>query len=233
MSERRAREFYLPPNFHTGISVFGKSFAVANLAEGVIMALIPIILFYFVLPRSGVHIPIGTTNTIVTMTSAILGYLGVAGINGYTFTQFIKSILRYRKNKRVCYYNPRVKTEASPYSQKNLAEQMLPREKLEMFYKKVKSGYSAKQRESALDEEKYILSDRENMFFEEDSGVIDTPVEYMDNKEYKAYRKKLKQEERRRRKEEKKKRKQKGGAVNGRTGKAGKKEAVSKEKARK
>ena len=175
---------------------------------------------------------------IVTFASAILGYLGVAGINGYTFTQFIKSIIRYRKKKRVCYYNPRIKTEASPYNQESLAEQMLPREKLEMFYKKVKSGYDAKQRENALDEEKYILSDRENMFFEEDSGVIDKPVEYMDNKEYKAYRKNLKQEERKKRKAEKKKlreekRKQKGGVSNERTGKAGKKESVSKKAARK
>ena len=67
MSERRAREFYIPPNFHTGISIFGKSFEVANLTEGAIMALIPIVLFYFVLPRAGVHIPIGTTNMIVTL----------------------------------------------------------------------------------------------------------------------------------------------------------------------
>ena len=220
MSDKRVREFYLPPNYQTGISLFGKSFEASYLAEGTIMALIPIVIFYFVLPNAGIHIPLGTTNTIVTFLSVIFGYLGLVGINGYTFTQFMRSLMRYRKNKRVCYFNPRIKIEASPYSEQNAAEQMLPREKLEQFYKKVKSGYDAKQRENALEEEKHILSDRKNMFFVEDAGVIDTPVEYMDNREYKVYRKKQKKEARQKRKEEKQRMKQKnrGGTGDARNG---------------
>ena len=206
MSERDVREFYIPPNFQSGVSIFGKTFEIANLAEGAILALLPIVVIFVLLPNFGVTIPWKTSSTIVTFASVILGYLGIAGINGYTITQFIKSMLRYRKNKRICYYNPRVKSEAAPYSLENIAEQMLPKEKLAEFYKNAKSVYEEKQRKTALAEQSYLIEDRKNMYFTDDIGVVDTPVEYMDKKEYKAYKKKKKQEARQKKREKRKKR---------------------------
>lgn len=236
MSENYGREFYIPPNFKTGINILGKTFSVTSLTEGLVLALLPIVIVFYILPQAGVEVSWKTGSTIVTFASVILGYIGIKGINGYSLTQFIKSILRYRKNKRICYYNPRIKTEASPYNTANVAEQMLPKEKLEQFYKAAKKKYDAKQRKIAVEEQKDILTDRRNMFFIDDAGVVDTPVEYMDNKEYKEYKKKLKKEERQRKKEERQKirdakKKKKGGAVNERNSGTENK-SISKDKAK-
>ena len=222
MSENYAKEFYIPPNFKTGINIMGKTFSVASLTEGAVLALLPIVIVFYILPKAGVEVSWKTGSTIVTFASVILGYLGIKGINGYSLTQFIKSIMRYRKNKRVCYYNPRIKTEASPYNTSNVAEQMLPKEKLEQFYATVKKKYDARQRAIAVEEQKGILTNRENMFFIDDAGVVDTPVEYMDSKEYKEYKKKLKKEEQQKKKEERLKKKnadrqKKGGSISERS----------------
>ena len=199
----RKTEFYIPPNYKTGISLFGKSFQVVSLVEGIILALLPLGIYFFVLPVLDIHVSFDKAATVITFSSALLGYLGIKGINGYSISQFVRSMMRYRKNKRICYYNPRIKTEASPYSINNSAEQMLPREKLEEFYKKARKNYDEKQREQAIEEQKHVLTERENLFFSDDVGVLDTPVEYMTGKEYREYKKKLKKEERQRKKEDK------------------------------
>ena len=202
MSEQYGKEYFIPANFKTGISFMGKAFSLDAVLEAAILALIPIGVIFFILPNAGITMSWSTSSTLVTFLSVSLGYLGIHGINGYTVSQFIKSLLRYRKNKRVCYFNPRIKTEASPYSTSNIAAQMLPREKLQEFYQKAKKSYEARQRKTAVNEQKEILSDREHMFFSDDLGVVATPVEYMDKKEFKAYRKQQKKEARKKQKEE-------------------------------
>lgn len=202
MNEQYGKEYFIPANFRTGISFMGKSFSFESVVEATVLALVPIAVVFFILPNAGIRISWSTSSTVVTLLSASLGYLGINGINGYTVSRFIKSMFHYRKNRRVCYFNPRIKTEASPYSTANIAAQMLPREKLQEFYKKAKKNYDAKQRANAVNEQKEVLTDRKNMFFSDDLGVVDTPVEYMDKKEYKAYRKKLKKEARRKKKEQ-------------------------------
>ena len=54
-----------------------------------------------------------------------------------------------------------------------------------------------------LEFQKTNTFDETSMFFEDDEGYLEKPVEYMNPSEYKAYQKMLRKRERQRKKEEK------------------------------
>jgi hypothetical protein len=70
------------------------------------------------------------------------------------------------------------------------ANEMLPRDKAVIFYKRYKEEYDKKQREKVMQEQTRIgSSDISRMYFLDDEGIIDKPVEFMTDTEYKKYQK--------------------------------------------
>lgn len=192
-------KFYnIPDNYQTGISMFGTTFKAVNLIEAAILAVIPWILFFFILPKLDLNFPIDIKTIFSALFCVFGGYGGLYGYRGKTLSQVVQSLFSWRLKRRVAYYNPRIKAEVLPiYMNKQENNEMLPREKVMLLFEKYKKELDKKQQQEALNLESEILTDRTNVYFEDDIGVVDKPVEYMTAKEYKAYRKKVRKEEKR------------------------------------
>lgn len=195
MSDESPRVIFIPDNYHTGTSMFGVEIKISNAIQTIILVLIPIILNYFVIPS---YFSIDRTSTVLLSFTifcvVILGYLGLVGVNGMTLGEFVYIYLMYRKSKRKTYYNPRLKKELKPIIVEETTREELPRDKMLALYNQYKEKFDEKNRQAALESE--MSGDYENsqIFFEDDYGIVDTPVEYMSQKEYKAYQKRLKKE---------------------------------------
>lgn len=61
----------------------------------------------------------------------------VVGVDGDSLFEFIARVIRFRKNRRISKYNPRIKTELEPdYLIHD--DKLLPREKLKRAYESIK-----------------------------------------------------------------------------------------------
>lgn len=214
MNNEIPKGFYIPPNYKNGISVFGKTYPASLITQGSALVIAPWIIVFLVFPNIGLNIGWSVGSVICIFMSVIFGYLGLNGINGYSLLQFMKSYGYFRTHRRICYYNPRIKTEARPSSMQNEAEQILPREKLEKIWKNYQNTIAEKNRNAAVRAQNEFIDDRENLYFADDIGIVEKPVEYMTGKEYRKYQKELRKKarderraaksaERERRKEEK------------------------------
>ena len=194
-----ALERFIPHNHFDGQAIAGVMIKTRNLVEGIILAAIPFgLTFYF-----GKPLRFADKLTIACIIAMPLFMLSVQGINGDSLTVFIKSWIRYLKRKRILFYNPRVKTEATPLIfEKQTSQQVLPRERILELVNKIKiqqkAKQQAKQKRSLL-----TYTDDGPVFFEDDIGVLAMPDEYKTAKEIKAEKKKAKK----RRKQEMKKNK--------------------------
>lgn len=198
--QQRVQYWMIPNNFHSGISFLGMNFEASYLIQGILLACIPFLLVYVLLPMFGLNIPFKSTYGFVTVIAFGLLYLGIHGVNGGTVLQFLQSISRYKKAKRVCYYNPRVKIEKQPLFEiaggEHEKQELLSRENILKMYEKINKAMQKREQEQAHQNETDIKSNKDNLFFVDDVGILSTPVEYMDKKEYKAYLKQKRREER-------------------------------------
>lgn len=207
-SEERGKSFFLPKNFQNGISIGTRSYSPALLLQGVILALLPVLISYWILPAFGILLSVSDSLGTVLMFSTLLGYAGIHGAKGGTLLQFLKSVIRFYQSRRTAYYNPRIKAEAGIGKEKGKSEKELPGEKLQKLFAGMRR--SSQKRPDPGPESEVREAEDDSLFFEEDIGIVETPVEYMTPKEYRAYRKKLRKEERLQRKEEKQNRKEEG-----------------------
>ncbi len=166
------------------------------ITQGVILAVLPWAVFLLGFPELGIHVSWNAGSSVCIFLSVIFGYLGLNGINGYSLTQFLKSFCYFSSHRRICYYNPRIKTEACPAVMQKEAEQLLPREKLERIWKKYQGAAAEKNRENAVKAQDEYISDRTGLYFSDDIGIVDKPLEYMTRKEYRQYVRELKKKER-------------------------------------
>ncbi|MGN1389037.1 MAG: hypothetical protein ACI4WR_05275, partial [Bulleidia sp.] len=134
------------------------------------------------------------------MFSTLLGYAGIHGAKGGTLLQFLRSVIRFYQSRRTAYYNPRVKARAPVQETEENGGKELPREKLKRIFSSMHQTSS--KRLDQPHEDNVQEAEDGNLFFEEDIGIVETPVDYMTPKEYRTYQKKLRQEERRQREEE-------------------------------
>ena len=116
------RIYYIPKNFTEGGGLVLGMFNIRNLVEGVILA-IPGILI-------GIKLPLGLEGSIAAI--GLLGApflaLGIRGINGDCVSTFLAYFFKFRSQKRVIRYNPRVKLELN--GQFEIIDSELPRERL-------------------------------------------------------------------------------------------------------
>lgn len=197
------QQHYIPENYSTGINLVGMNFKFRNVIEGGILALVFGALGYVVFSQMN-FLDVGTMIGLVISVAAIGLVLGIIGLNDEPISIYMANRLRWRRNRRSAFYNPHIKGESVPYIYEYESEmQSLPREKIMAFYRKYKSDLEKKERDKMLEFQKTNTFDETSMFFEDDEGYLEKPVEYMNPSEYKAYQKMLKKKERQRKKEEK------------------------------
>ena len=197
------RQHYIPENYSTGINLVGMNFRFRNVLEGGVLAIAFGALGYLAFFQMG-FIDVGTRIGLIISVAAIGLVLGIVGLNDEPISEYMANRLRWRKNRRSAFYNPHIKGEAIPYIYEYESEmQSLPREKIIAFYRKYKTELEKKEREKMLEFQKTNTFDETSMFFEDDEGYLEKPVEYMNPSEYKAYQKMLRKRERQRKKEEK------------------------------
>ena len=182
---------YIPGDYKNGTHILGRTYTFSWLIQGIILGLLPAVINFIILPSARINIPFEVKTILSIVFGFILASIGINGINDESLGSFLLTYLRFRKNKRNTYYNPRVKKEMKPSLEEvRSADEMLSRDKAIIFYKRYKEEYDKKQREKVMQEQDRANGiDTSGIYFLDDIGVIDKPVEFMTDAEYKKYQK--------------------------------------------
>ena len=191
--DQEVAQFFIPGNFQSGINFAGLTFSGSRLIQAGVLAAIPFAIAFYVLPAMGFELDIAPTISATLVFAVALGYFGIFGINGDSLLGFLSNVMKFNKGKRTAYYNPRVKTEAVSYDyDSDEDKQLLPRDKVIAMYNKYRDAFDEKARQKAVDQQAEADAQNEVLFFEDDEGTVNKPIEYMTKKEYKAYLKEKK-----------------------------------------
>ena len=165
--EEKPISVYIPPNFEAGLNIFGISDNIETLIEGGVLVALP----YIVIFGLGLLKGISLTNIIgiASCFALVLGYLGFVGISGDKIGRYISKIIIFSLKKRVAYYNPRIKKEAS-YSHNTSSKDELPKEKLMKLYKDIKIRF---QKRSVPAKELHTEFNASLFIFEDDLETVE------------------------------------------------------------
>ena len=202
-TDEARKQCYIPNNYSTGINLLGFTFKTRNLLEGVVLGAIIGGLALLVIRQIKI-IDIGTTIGLV-ISFALIGFIvGVAGINDEPISVFVKNKFDFSKKVRTAFFNPHTKDDTVPYFYEYQKEKdSLPREKIVAFYRKYKANIELAEQQRMEEFQKTNTFDETTMFFLDDEGRLDKPVEYMNQKEYKNYLKEIKKHKKKVLKEQK------------------------------
>ena len=153
------RVYPVPENFADGTGVFGGLFPMRNFVEGVIFS-IPALLFALSIPGLSLNSRI----PVVVFSVSPWLILGCLGINGDPVTKFLGYFIKYRKQRRIARYNPRVKLEFTGDMSVNMRE--VPIDKL----KKMLLNLSRKDQQKSTESDRYYAVSR-NVEFEDDIAL--------------------------------------------------------------
>lgn len=181
---------YIPNNIDVGINILGFNLKARFLAEGIILGVILSAITYFMIQETAVQV--GTKIGTAIAVGVIGLFVGIRGLNDEPVTEFIYHAIKFSSKQRTAFYNPRVRHEAKPYIQEI---QNSKREKLMNIYSQYKEKTEKSNQEKSYSYQNDNIFDSSNMYFEDDIGVIDKPVEYMSSKEKKIFKKHLKRKE--------------------------------------
>lgn len=190
-------EIIVPKNIGENWNFKNVSFEPRRALEGIVGALLGgFITFKILFYLNQYYLDISTTTiaTGIILVSAGMGALFFFGGNNEPFSMWIYHIIKFKKHKRVAYYNSRVKTEKRPpltASEEN--KEVLPREKIIAFIDNYKKVTAEKNAQSMTTLENNYDGANQVMFFEDDIGVVEKPLEYMSKSEIKAKKNQEKQ----------------------------------------
>ena len=179
----------IPENFGNGINIAGFHFRVIFLVEGIILALIMLIISFIVMKSIGLK-DIGSMLGVALVFVGVALFIGIKGINDEPITTFIGNIMFFNKHRRTAYYNPRIKLEAKSVMAEKIENEnkdAIPREKILAFFSKYKTAMDKKQQEKAKAFEEANAFDKSQMYFEDDIGIIKRPSQYMTREESDEY----------------------------------------------
>ena len=203
MDEEKQTECIIPQNYKGITNFLSFTFKTRNLIEGFIIGAV----FAAIAGTVVVYYDYGFSVRVITY--SIIGFglgavIGVIGLNGESISEFIVHLFRYLRKRRVTYYNPRVKTEASPLIYAGGAtsgsENVLPRDRIIAIVKKVMEPIrnrhgDMKPEQDPFDEDLYE-------FYDDDSVVIgETEKKQSARSRWKAKRAVRKSEKQRRKME--------------------------------
>lgn len=199
--DEKVATLFIPDNVEDGVDLMIttvplKDLVVSAIFVGPIVALI----IYFVYKSFGMGSTLGKQ---IIFSFALLGIvvvIGMAkGLNNEPFTELFKHMLDFKKVKRRCIYNPRIKSEIVPLnalSEDFLAKNITPRDKALEWWRK----FSEERTNANFNISNYSLSDIE---FEDDIEYIKAVEEEKKNEA--KEQKNSKQKTRRKAKQKKKK----------------------------
>ncbi len=188
-NDEKVLPFTIPANYYNQFHFMGKPYEYKFVIQTAIIVFIATLALWFGLTQFMDKI---TTISVILFVDVLVALLSLNGIQGDTFIGFISKVLRYRSRRRIAYYNPRAKVEAE--STLNTEREMLPRDRLVALYDKYKKSFDAHHQKNA---ELTINNQNvdENLYFQDDIGVVDKPYEYMTRKERWEYDRKMKKQE--------------------------------------
>ena len=192
IKDDRYIERIIPTNYKGGIPLLGFTIKVRNLIEGIIISLVLVIATVIV----AFSIPFGKATTkigFIIMFAGLGLVIGVKGINDEPVFEWFKNAMNFRNKRRTAFYNPKVK-KARPYTEEYEEKiKNQPKEKIVSIYNKVKNKIDKGEQEKIQEFQKTNNFDIQKMYFKDDEGSYDKPIEYMNSSERKAYLKAEKQ----------------------------------------
>lgn len=190
------RVYFLPQNFSGGVNLVGFNMDIRNLIEGSLLAVLVLAIdwkfanFFSGLPQKA---------SFMLITGACAFALGFNGYRGDPFSTALANMIKFNKEKRICYYNNRPKIEAKPKSLKKLTGET------EIFGRKQAQELIAKYKakSSSFNEDERP----DTLFFEEDIGIVNMPDNYIGAKKEAKERKKRDEKKRKQAARKRKKKK--------------------------
>ena len=181
----------IPDNFENGINFAGFSFKPIFLVEGIVLGVVCFGLTLFIISLFGKDAINSTSIGIALVPTLGALFLGIKGINDEPITTFLGNVSKFNKSRRIAYYNPRIRTDEKSIceSESQSDTGVLSKDSIIAVFSKVKKSITERNIEKIEGENEKDNFDNKHMFFEDDIGIIDKPVEYMTSKEYRKYKK--------------------------------------------
>lgn len=187
--EKQANIYTIPKNsFDTGY-VFGGQFKTRNFVEGVVVTLPFLGIFLYGWAKLGLDFESTVAYCFILCAAVFVSV--VHGVGGDSLFEFIARVVKFRQNRRISKYNPRIKTELEPdYLLHD--DTMLPKEKLKRALENIKSKVVGGSDEPISAD---ITDDDLQVYYDDDEDFVEKPDELKSKAELKAEAKQRAREE--------------------------------------
>lgn len=187
--EKQANIYAIPKNsFDTGY-VFGGQFKTRNFVEGVVVTLPFLGIFLYGWAKFGLDFESTVAYCFILCAAVFVSV--VHGVGGDSLFEFIARVVKFRQNRRISKYNPRIKTELEPdYLLHD--DTMLPKEKLKRALENIKSKVVGGSDEPISAD---ITDDDLQVYYDDDEDFVEKPDELKSKAELKAEAKQRAKEE--------------------------------------
>lgn len=187
--EKQANIYAIPKNsFDTGY-VFGGQFKTRNFVEGVVVTLPFLGIFLYGWAKLGLDFESTVAYCFILCAAVFVSV--VHGVGGDSLFEFIARVVKFRQNRRISKYNPRIKTELEPdYLLHD--DTMLPKEKLKRALENIKSKVVGGSDEPISAD---ITDDDLQVYYDDDEDFVEKPDELKSKAELKAEAKQRAKEE--------------------------------------
>lgn len=187
--EKQANIYAIPKNsFDTGY-VFGGQFKTRNFVEGVVVTLPFLGIFLYGWAKLGLDFESTVAYCFILCAAVFVSV--VHGVGGDSLFEFIARVVKFRQNRRISKYNPRIKTELEPdYLLHD--DTMLPKEKLKRALENIKSRVVGGSDEPISAD---ITDDDLQVYYDDDEDFVEKPDELKSKAELKAKAKQRAKEE--------------------------------------
>lgn len=187
--EKQANIYAIPKNsFDTGY-VFGGQFKTRNFVEGVVVTLPFLGIFLYGWAKLGLDFESTVAYCFILCAAVFVSV--VHGVGGDSLFEFIARVVKFRQNRRISKYNPRIKTELEPdYLLHD--DTMLPKEKLKRALENIKSKVVGGSDEPISAD---ITDEDLHVYYDDDEDFVEKPDELKSKAELKAEAKQRAKEE--------------------------------------
>lgn len=187
--EKQANIYAIPKNsFDTGY-VFGGQFKTRNFVEGVVVTLPFLGIFLYGWAKLGLDFESTVAYCFILCAAVFVSV--VHGVGGDSLFEFIARVVKFRQNRRISKYNPRIKTELEPdYLLHD--DTMLPKEKLKRALENIKSKVVGGSDEPISAD---ITDEDLQVYYDDDEDFVEKPDELKSKAELKAKAKQRAKEE--------------------------------------
>ena len=178
--EKQANIYAIPKNsFDTGY-VFGGQFKTRNFVEGVVVTLPFLGIFLYGWAKLGLDFESTVAYCFILCAAVFVSV--VHGVGGDSLFEFIARVVKFRQNRRISKYNPRIKTELEPdYLLHD--DTMLPKEKLKRALENIKSKVVGGSDEPISAD---ITDEDLQVYYDDDEDFVEKPDELKSKAELKA-----------------------------------------------